>query len=343
MKAVVIHSAGDLRIEEQEAPVLAPDDIRVRVRAGGICGSDLHYYQHGGFGTVHLCEPMVLGHEVAGVVEAVGADVVKVAAGDHVAINPSLPCGVCGFCLEGMPNQCIDMRFYGSAMRNPHVQGAFREQLVCKAIQAEPIPKDLPFTSAAFAEPLSVCLHAITRAGPLLGKRVLVSGAGPIGALCVLAARHAGAGDIVAVDLLDEPLAIVAANGADRVHNVRTDPEALAPYRAGKGNFDVVLEASGSQAGLVTALEVTRPRGVIVQIGLGGALTLPMGALVSKEIALKGSFRFHEEFAWAVRCIASGAIDVRPLLTAVVPIADADAAFVLAGDRRRSMKVQLGF
>lgn len=343
MKAVVIHSAGDLRIEDHEAPPVAADEIRVRVRAGGICGSDLHYYQHGGFGTVHLCEPMVLGHEVAGIVEAVGADVVNVAPGDHVAINPSLPCGSCVYCLEGLPNQCLDMRFYGSAMRNPHVQGAFREQLVCKAIQAEPIPKDLPFTSAAFAEPLAVCLHAVTRAGPLLGKRVLVSGVGPIGALCVLAARHAGAAEIVAVDLLDEPLAIVAAHGADRVHNVRSDPEALAPYRAGKGYFDVVLEASGSEAGLVAATAVTRPRGVIVQIGLGGALTLPMGPIVSKEIELKGSFRFHAEFAWAVRAIASGAIDVKPLLTAVIPVADADSAFVLAGDRRRAMKVQLGF
>jgi L-idonate 5-dehydrogenase len=343
MKAVVIHSPGDLRIEEHAVAPLADDEIRVRVRAGGICGSDLHYYQHGGFGTVHLCEPMVLGHEVAGVVEAVGADVTRVAAGDHVAINPSLPCGRCLYCLEGLPNQCLDMRFYGSAMRMPHVQGAFREQLVCKAIQAEPIPKNLPFTSAAFAEPLSVCLHAVSRAGSLLGKRVLVSGAGPIGALCVLAARHAGAGEIVAVDLLDEPLAIVAANGADRTHNVRADPEAMAPYRLGKGYFDVVLEASGSQAGLATAIEVTRPRGVIVQIGLGGPLTLPMGPVVSKEIELRGSFRFHEEFAWAVRCIASGAIDVTPLLTAVVPIADADSAFVLAGDRKQSMKVQLSF
>jgi len=343
MKAVVIHAAGDLRIEEQQIEALGADDIRVAVRAGGICGSDLHYYQHGGFGAVRLCEAMVLGHEVAGVVEAVGDGVTTVGVGDHVAINPSLPCGACEYCLAGLPNHCNDMRFYGSAMRNPHVQGAFRQQLVCKASQAVKVPAALSFTSAAFGEPLAVCLHAVTRAGSLLGKRVLISGAGPIGALAALAARYAGAQEVVVVDLLDEPLAILERAGVDRVHNVAERPEQLAPYRAGKGYFDVTFEASGSRSGLASAIEMARPRGVIVQIGLGGDLDVPMGRVVAKELELKGSFRFHEEFAWAVGCIASGVIDVTPLLSAVIPIEDADAAFQLAGDRRRSMKVQLTF
>jgi L-idonate 5-dehydrogenase len=303
MKAVVIHAAGDLRIEDQQVAPLGVGDIRVGVRAGGICGSDLHYYQHGGFGAVRLCEAMVLGHEVAGVVEAVGEGVISVGVGDHVAINPSLPCEGCDYCLAGLPNHCTDMRFYGSAMRNPHVQGAFRQALVCKASQAVKVPAALSFTSAAFGEPLAVCLH----------------------------------------DLLDEPLAILERIGVDRVHNVATRPEALAPYRAGKGYFDAVFEASGSQSGLAAAIEMARPRGVIVQIGLGGDLSVPMGKVVAKELELKGSFRFHEEFAWAVGCIASGAIDVGPLLTAVMPMEEADAAFKLAGDRRRSMKVQITF
>jgi L-idonate 5-dehydrogenase len=343
MKAAVIHAPHDLRIEEQIVQPVGPDEIRVRVRAGGICGSDLHYYHHGGFGTVRINEPMVLGHEVAGEIEEVGAEVSGWQAGDPVAINPSLPCGTCQYCLEGLPNECTDMRFYGSAMRQPHVQGAFREQLVCKARQAVRLPEGLPFTSAAFAEPLAVCLHAVRRAGSLLGKRVLVSGTGPIGALAVLAARHAGAREIVALDLLDEPLAIVSRIGADRVHNVMADPAALDPYRAGKGYFDVVFEASGSEAGLANAIATARPRGTIVQIGLGGDIRTPMGPLVTKELALIGSFRFHEEFAWAVDCIASGAIDVTPLLTRVVPVANADEAFLLASDRRQAMKVQLSF
>src|SRR5262247_773954 len=123
MKAVVIHAARDLRVEERETEKVGPGQVEVAIEAGGICGSDLHYYQHGGFGTVRIREPMILGHEVAGTVAAVAPDVTTVAVGDRVAVNPSRPCAACRFCLEGLPNQCLDMRFYGSAMRMPHVQG----------------------------------------------------------------------------------------------------------------------------------------------------------------------------------------------------------------------------
>jgi len=341
VKVAVIHAAHDIRVEDQEVPPLGPGDVRVRVRAGGICGSDLHYYQHGGFGQVRLREPMILGHEVAGVVEQIGAAVTAVAVGAHVAVNPSQPCGCCDYCRRGMPNQCLDMRFYGSAMRMPHVQGAFREVLVCTESQAIPIPDELAFSSAAFAEPLAVCLHAARQAGALLGQRVLVSGVGPIGALAVLTARQAGAREIVATDILAEPLDLVRRIGADRALNVREQPDALQSYSAGKGYFDVVFEASGSAAALAAAVQVVRAGGSIIQIGLGGDLSVPMNVLVSKELTLRGSFRFHEEFVWAVHCIASGAIKVEPLLTEIVPLAQVRRAFELAGDRRRAMKIQL--
>ena len=343
MRATIIHGAGDLRIEEFALSDLAPDDIRVRIRAGGICGSDLHYYRHGGFGTVRVVNPMVLGHEVAGIVEAVGRDVANVAVGDHVAVNPSLPCQACAYCLAGMPNHCLDMRFYGSAMRNPHVDGAFREQLVCKARQAVIVPKALPLTSAAFAEPLSVCLHAVTVAGSLVGKRVLVSGLGPIGQLAVLAARHAGAQEIIATDLIAEPVALARRTGADRAIDLSHEPDGLKDYAFGKGLVDVVLEASGSSQALISALAVVKPRGTIVQIGLGNDAPLPMGPIVTKEIALRGSFRFHDEFAWAADLLGRGAIDVTPLLSHVLPFAEAHKAFEIAGDRHASMKVQLEF
>jgi L-idonate 5-dehydrogenase len=342
MKAAVIHAPLDLRIEDADIPAMGPYDVRVRIRAGGICGSDLHYYLHGGFGTVRLKQPMILGHEIAGEVMEVGAQVSRVQPGDRVAINPSQPCGHCRFCLDGKPNHCLDMRFYGSAMRMPHVQGAFCEVLVCNEVQAVPIPAALPLEKAAFAEPLAVCLHAARQAGPLLGQRVLVTGSGPIGALAVLVARQAGAREVVATDIMEAPLAIARRIGADTALNTAGDPEALTRFKADKGHFDAVFEASGSGVALAGAMEVTRPGGTIVQLGLaGGEMTLPINMLVAKEIALRGTFRFHEEFAWAVHFLATGTIDVSPLLTEIVPLSEAVRAFELAADRTRAMKVQL--
>jgi L-idonate 5-dehydrogenase len=342
MKAAVIHAPRDLRIEEADVPPTGPHDVQVRIRNGGICGSDLHYYQDGGFGTVRIREPLVPGHEIAGVVTEVGSAVTRVKPGDHVALDPSLPCGHCEYCLAGMARHCLDMRFYGSAMRFPHVQGAFREIMVCTEAQAVPVPAGLGLELAAFAEPLSVCLHAGVQAGPLLGKRVLVTGSGPIGALCVMVARQAGAREIIATDLADAPLAVVRRVGADHTINVRSNATELDRFSANKGFFDVVFEASGSGAAIASAIPVARPGATIVQVGIGGAETpVPLNAVVAKEIALRGTFRFDREFVWAVGFIASGAIDVRPLLTEVVPLKDAVRAFELAGDRSRAMKVQI--
>lgn len=342
MKAAVVHAPHDLRIEDFEVPPVGPNDVKVRVRAGGICGSDLHYYQHGGFGTVRVREPMILGHEVAGEVVEIGAAVTHVRPGDPVAVNPSLPCGRCCYCLEGMANQCLDMRFNGSAMRMPHTQGLFREMLVCTAGQAVPVRPDVPLELVAFAEPLSVCLHAARQAGALQGRRVLVTGTGPIGALCIMVARHAGAREIVATDIADAPLAVARAIGADLALNTRTDAASFGRFGADKGHFDVVFEASGAGPALAGALHVARPGATVVQLGLGGVETpVPMNTVVAKEISLRGSFRFHQEFAWSVDFLSSGAIDPRPLLTEVIPLADAVRAFDLAGDRTRAMKVQL--
>jgi L-idonate 5-dehydrogenase len=343
MRAVVIHAPKDLRVEDHPALDPGQGQVAIRIRAGGICGSDLHYYQHGGFGAVRLREPMVLGHELAGTVESVGAGVVDLTPGDRVAVNPSLPCGTCRFCLAGQSNHCLDMRFYGSAMRMPHVQGGFVERLVCEAARAVKLPAGLELPIAAFAEPLAVCLHAARQAGPLLGARVLVTGAGPIGCLAVAAARHAGAREVVATDLLAAPLASAAKLGADRTIVAAENTAALADYALGRGHFDAVFEASGSAAALTGAIQMARPGAVIVQLGLGGDAVLPLSPLVAKEITLRGSFRFQEEFALALDVLARRAIDPMPLLTETMPIEQAMAAFDLASDRRRAMKVQIAF
>ncbi len=340
MKAIVIHAAKDLRIEERPEEALLPGQLRLRLATGGVCGSDLHYYNHGGFGAVRLKEPMILGHEVSAYVEDPGTTAFT--KGQLVAVSPSRPCGACKFCLEGLPNHCLNMRFYGSAMPFPHIQGAFREILTADASQCVDAT-GLTAGEAAMAEPLAVTLHATRRAGDMLGKKVLVTGCGPIGTLSVLAARRAGAAEIVATDLSDFTLSLAAKVGADRVINTAKDPEALSAYTPDKGYFDVLYECTGVAAALASGIAALRPRGVILQLGLGGDMTLPMMAITAKELDLRGSFRFHPEFAVGVGLMQNRLIDVRPLITHTVPLAKAEDAFRLASDRTQAMKAQIVF
>ncbi len=340
MKTIVLHAARDLRIEERAEEVPGPGQLRLRLAVGGICGSDLHYFNHGGFGAVRLREPMILGHEVSAHVEQIGPGVSGFALGQLVAVSPSRPCGACRFCAEGLQNQCLHMRFYGSAMPFPHIQGAFRESLVADAAQCVDATGLTP-AEAALAEPLAVALHATSRAGSLLGKRVLVTGCWPIGALAVLAARRAGAAVIVVTDLSPFPLALAKRLGADRA--IPAGPEALTEYSLDKGHFDVLYECSGVAWALTQAIGALRPRGVILQLGLGGDMTLPMQAITAKELELRGSFRFHAEFALGVQLMRQRLIDVAPLVTQTLPLAEAEAAFRLASDRSQAMKVQIAF
>lgn len=342
MRAIVIHEAKDLRVEEQVVDPLGAGQVRVKMEAGGVCGSDLHYYNHGGFGTVKLREPMVLGHEVSGRIETLGAGVDGLAVGDLVAVSPSRPCGACGYCAKGVPNHCENMRFYGSAMPFPHIQGAFREVLVAEASQCVKAG-GLSAGEAAMAEPLSVVLHAVRRAGEMLGKRVLVTGCGPIGLLVILAALRAGATEIVATDLSDNALSYAEKCGADRVINVVEEPDALAKYTEGKGYFDVMFEASGANVALNAAIMTMRPRGVVMQLGMGGDMTIPMQQITVKELDLRGCFRFHEEFEAAVTLMRKGLIDVKPLITHTMAMKDAVQAFEMANDRAQAIKVQIAF
>ena len=184
MKSLKIHGAMDLRIEDFPLEKLSSNQVEISIATGGICGTDLHYYKHGGFGHIKLKEPMVLGHEVSGHITKLGSNVNNLSIGQLVSVSPSRPCNKCEFCLEGIQNHCSNMKFFGSAMPFPHIQGAFRETLIAESFQC--IPADgLTPEEAAMAEPLAVCLHAIKQAGNIFGKKVLITGSGPIGTLCV--------------------------------------------------------------------------------------------------------------------------------------------------------------
>ncbi len=338
-----LYDKYDLRIESDEVPEPLAGEVRVAIGAGGICGSDLHYYHRAGFGPIRVREPIILGHEVAGTIEAVGSGVIDLKEGDRVALNPSRPCGDCRYCKEALFQHCLNMRFYGSAMPFPHEQGAFRERIIADASQCEPVSSATSHAQAACAEPLAVCLHAQSRAGELRGKRVLVTGAGPIGCLVTAIARHAGAAEIVVTDLEEVPLAVAQKMGAGRTINVKEDASALDPYCVDKGSFDVVFECSAAEPAIRMAISAVRPQGTILQVGVTGDLPLPINLIVAKEISFRGTHRFHPEYAEAVRLIDSGEIDVRPIITSSFPLEEATAAFDTAGDRQHSVKVQLTF
>ena len=285
MKTIVIHAARDLRIEDTAVERPAAGQVQIKLATGGICGSDLHYFNHGGFGAIRLREPMILGHEVSGHITELGDGVAGLKLGQLVAVSPSRPCHDCQYCNAAMYNHCLNMRFYGSAMPFPHIQGAFREVLVADAAQCAPAD-GLSAGEAAMAEPLAVCLHAVGRAGPLLGKSILVTGCGPIGILCILAARRAGADLVVATDLGDFTLGMAQRAGADVVVNMAAGGD-LSAYTGSKGHFDVLFECSGAAPALNAAIPALRPGATIIQLGLGGDMTLPVQAMTAKELILK--------------------------------------------------------
>lgn len=340
-----IHGAQDLRLDEQAPEPLAATQVRVGVKAVGICGSDLHYYRHGRVGDFVIREPLTPGHEASGQVLEVGAAVTTVKPGDRVALDPARTCGVCRYCRQGDSNHCEAVHFFGSASRYPHMQGAMREQVVVQEKQCLPVPDSLSFELAAFGEPLAVALHAVRSAGSLLGKSVMVVGAGPIGALTLMAARLAGASQVTVVDIVDETLAACSRVGATRTLNAATDPGAIDALAAGKGSIDVCFEASGNYAGLANCIRATRPRGVIVTVGTlnGSSEQCPFNQIMVKSLSVIGSFRFVDEYAWAVDYLSRGVLDVSPLLTAAVPVRNVHDAFALAADRHQAMKVMVTF
>lgn len=330
-------------IDIQNRPIETPDEFSVLVamKRGGICGTDIHYYQDGGIGTIRVSEPIILGHEISGVVQELGSGVTSLSVGDKVAINPSRPCGNCSFCLDDLHQHCVEMQFTGSAVTVPHVDGGFRNFMVVKASLCHRVADHVSFAEAACAEPLAVCLHAVAQAEDLKGKSVLVTGAGPIGALCVAAAAAQGAKHIVVTDLTDFTLGVARQMGATLEVNVASSPEKLTKFVQSEGHFDVAFECSAAKAAIATVSECIKPRGTIVQVGSAGETAFPLNVLVGKELNFRGTFRFHHEFEQAVKYLNDKILNVAPLITHTFPLEDAEKALLAATDRGSAMKVQL--
>lgn len=332
--AATLFGAGDLRLVEREMKPLQPGMVRVAFGAGGICGSDMHYFRHARSGDFAMTTPLVLGHEIAGQVIEVNSTSGGLAPGTRVAVNPSRWCGTCPPCRNNRPNLCEDIHFMGSASKTPHMQGGFASLFDVVPAQCVPIPAHVSYAAAALAEPLAVALHAVARAGDVAGQDVLVVGAGPIGLLTMLAARHAEAGRVTVTDIAPAALAFAESLGAETQSAGKAEAGAL---------FGIVFEASGAASGLASAIAATARGGTLVQIGNlpAGDIPVAVNAIMAKEIDMRGSFRFGHEFATAVGLIASGAIDTAAIISAQRPLAETTEAMHLALDRSVSMKVML--
>ncbi|WP_069759933.1 L-idonate 5-dehydrogenase [Streptomyces sp. LUP47B] len=340
MRAVVAHGAGDLRLEERPVPVPGPGEVAVDVQYGGICGSDLHYWRHGAVGEFRLREPLVLGHEIVGRVREAGPGVQAPPPGTPVAVHPLDSCGRCRQCHAGRRNTCLDTGYLGSAARNPHVQGGFADVLVVPAERVLTLPEGLDLRLAAVAEPAAVAWHAVRQAGDVRGKRVLVTGAGPIGCLVVASLRAAGATDITVTDMHEAPLAVAKQVGATSAVRVGVGADHLEELAA-----DIAIESSGSPAGLRTCVYGVDRGGLVVGLGLlpPGDTPVAANALITRELRLVGSFRFDTELTEVLHALSDGRLAVEPVVTSVVPVTDTQKAFELAADPARSCKVLLDF
>lgn len=329
MKAVMVYGANDLRVVDTEDTQAGPGQVRIAMEYGGICGSDLSYWKNGASGTAILREPLILGHEVAGRIDQIGEGVQGYEIGQAVTVNPATLVGDHHMPphLEGRTNLWPEVRYFGSAAFMPHEQGGFSTYRTVRAEMIRPLPDQVSTRHGAVAEPLGVAIHAVKRAGNIEGKRVLVNGAGPIGALVVAACKHAGAAQVWAADLSDTALAIARQLGAD--HTVdRSRDEAL------PSDVDVAFDASGASRALGDIFLSVVRGGRFVQVGNlpAGEVPVALGQLVTREIEYVGSYRFADEITDAIQAMAEG-LDVEPLLTHTFDIAEAEEAFRTASDR----------
>lgn len=343
MNAAVLHAAKTVKVEAQPVPELKPGMVLLRVRRAGICGSDLHYFEHGYCAAFVPTRPFILGHEFTADVAAVADGVDSVKVGARVTANPARSCGFCDYCKGGRPNLCRKIIMLGSASTKPPTDGAFAEFVTVRADQCHALPPGLDDSLGAMVEPFAVALHAVKRAGAVSGKRVLVAGGGPIGLLVAMTARTFGAAPVALSDIVASRRETACQLGAD----IALDPSAKNLTEqvreiAGDG-FDVVFEASGARPALRQAFDLVRPGGTIVQIGTLGTedIPLPANLLMNREINFIGSMRYGNVFDEAIRLVAAKRIDLRPLITAVLPFADAGEAMRRAGDKNQALKVQI--
>ncbi|OXM60965.1 NAD(P)-dependent alcohol dehydrogenase [Amycolatopsis vastitatis] len=323
--SAVLRAPGDVRIESCPVPAPAPGEVLVHVRAVGICGSDVHYYEHGRIGEYVLDGPMVIGHEAAGTIVEAGSEVDSERVGETVALEPGIPCRNCRQCLTGRYNLCPDVVFFAT----PPVDGATSTYVTIDACFAHRAPAGLSFEQAAMAEPVSVGVWAVRTARISSGDRVLVTGAGPIGLYAAQVARASGADRVLVTDYNEFRLRIARSLGLD----VTTADQVDEP------DFDALLECSGAPAALTEGLKHLAPAARAVLVGMGSdEVPVDVGLLQRKELSITGTFRYANTYPAALRLIANGAVNVSAAITHRFDIQQTEDALTLSRRDRESLK-----
>ncbi|KAK0946104.1 hypothetical protein LTR29_002418 [Friedmanniomyces endolithicus] len=327
----VLEKQGIVKFEDRPIPKLAsPYDVLVNVKFTGICGSDVHYWQHGAIGSFIVKAPMVLGHESSGIITEVGDKVTSVKVGDRVAMEPGIPCRRCVRCKDGKYNLCIDMRFAAT----PPIDGTLAKYYTLPEDFCYKLPDSVSLEEGALMEPLAVGVHITRQANIQPGQNVVVFGSGPVGLLCCAVAKAYGANKIVAVDINEERLKFAKSYAAT---DVVVSQRESAPDSAARiirdcdlgHGADVAIDASGAEPCIQAGIHVLRTGGTYVQAGMGKSdIMFPIGAMGAKELNVKGSFRYSSgDYATAVGLVTSGRVNVKELISNKVKFTDAETAF----------------
>jgi L-iditol 2-dehydrogenase len=333
-RAAVLYAPGDLRVEDRAIPEPGRREVLVEIAAVGVCGSDVHYYEHGRIGSFVVREPMVLGHESSGRVVALGPGASRHAVGDRVALEPGVPCGHCRECRAGRYNLCRDVRFFAT----PPIDGAFANYVTIHEDFAFALPESVSDEAGALMEPLSVAVWACQKAGVTAGDRVLVTGAGPIGLLAVQTARAFGATQITVTDVNSHRLGVAERTGATSTINV-----ADAPLEDSGLEADALIECSGHPGSLKAGIAALRPAGRAVLVGMGPDEdgVVPLALIQSRELWLTGTFRYANTYPTAIALAASGRVDLEAIITAQYGLEDAEAALRAGREDPAAVKVMV--
>lgn len=329
-RAAVLVCPGEIVIERRPVPTPAPREVLVEVTSVGVCGSDLHWYEHGRIGDVVVRSPLVLGHECAGRVAALGSEVTKHAVGARVCLEPGVPCGRCRECRGGRYNLCVDVAFFGT----PPIDGAFADFVTIHEDFAFALPDGMSDDVGALMEPLSVGIWACRKAGITAGDRVLVTGAGPIGLLAMQVSKAFGATDVAVSDVNEHRLSAAERMGATHVLRAGDDTP---------GEVDALIECSGHPAALVAGIEALRPAGTAVLVGMGPKPTaeIPLSLVQNRELWLTGTFRYANTYPAAIQLAATDRVDVAALITGHYGLDDTETALLAGQNDGASIKVMV--